>query len=98
MSARGLTDDELASWWDLIALRDGEARVIDCLRLISPIERLTMVEYPGHRGRRMPMVKVSGSGDPVPLKSLGDGMLRLFHLALAAESSAAVRELPNSPS
>lgn len=97
VSARGLTDDELASWWDLIALRDGEARVIECLRLISPIERLTMVEYPGHRGRRLPMVKVSGSRDPVPLKSLGDGMLRLFHLALAAESSGAILRAPQQP-
>ena len=34
------------------------------------------------------MVKVSGISEPVPLKSLGDGMIRLFHLALAAEASA----------
>lgn len=97
VSAQGLTDYELARWWDLIALREGEAQVIDCLRLISPIERLTMVEYPGNHGRRMPMVKVRGLSEPVPLKSLGDGMLRLFHLALAAESSGVISRAPRQP-
>ena len=87
--ARGVTDRDVALWWDAVALRDAEDRIVSCLRLLAPVERVTMVEHPGNRGERMAMVRLDGQAEPVPLKSLGDGMVRLLQVALAAEASAA---------
>lgn len=73
----------LGAWWDKLALSDAETRVIDCLRIISAIERVALVErFPSSR---VIMVKLEGHADPVPLKSLGDGVGRMFAMALALE-------------
>ncbi len=84
--ARGISDREIGRWWDAVALRDGEKRVLECLRLVAPVERITLVEHPAKSGDRLVLAKVSDNG-PVPLKSLGDGMARMFQIALALECS-----------
>ena len=35
----------------------------------------------------MPIVRLEGSSEPITLRSMGDGMVRLFHLALALVNS-----------
>lgn len=85
--ARGVSDREIARWWDAVALQDAENRVIECLRIIAPVERINLVEHPVRRGERLVMVKMAGDSAPVPLKSLGDGMSRMFQIALALECS-----------
>jgi hypothetical protein len=89
--AKGVSERELARWWDLVAMRNCEDRVIDCLKLISPVERITFVEYPLSRADRMPIVRLQTDPFPIPLKSLGDGMTRIFQIALAIERSQAGR-------
>lgn len=37
--------------------------------------------------RIVPIVRLAGSSEPVTLRSMGDGMVRLFHLALALVNS-----------
>jgi hypothetical protein len=85
--ARGVSDRELARWWDVAAIRNSEERVLDCLRLISPVERITFVEHPYLRAERVPIVRMHYGIQPVSLKSLGDGMSRMFQIALAIERS-----------
>lgn len=81
--------DELADEWDEIVLTDQEEIVKRALRIVSPdFESLVFVRVDGAadygRSRRMrtAMVKLKGMARPVPLNSLGDGMLRVLQLSL----------------
>jgi hypothetical protein len=77
----------IARQWDAIALHDSEERVSECLRIVAPVGRMTAVEHPAHSGERMFLVRMAGEAEPVSLKSLGDGMVRIFQIALAIESA-----------
>jgi predicted ATPase len=81
--------DELADEWDKIVFTEHEKLVIQALRIISPdFENLTFVRNddgnPASRKdfRRSAKVKMLGMQRPVPLNSLGDGMLRVLQLVL----------------
>lgn len=78
----------LARYWDDIAATEDEERVTRILSFMAgqEIERVIVVgdEGPGYKrlSRRI-MVKLEGYGSRVPLKSLGDGAVRLFGTTLA---------------
>ena len=80
---------DIARYWDRVALRDEETIAVEALSLAlsESVERITMVgddhrdSYPSLVGRRA-VVKLCDQ-NPVPLKSLGDGAVRLFVTALA---------------
>ena len=84
---------QLARFWDEVALTDEESRAVNALNLIysGRVERVAMIgDDTGHSkstvGRR-PVVKLRDNLRPVPLKSLGDGAVRLFGVALALANS-----------
>lgn len=83
--------DELAKEWDSIALTDGEEIVKEALRIVLPeFENLTFVIKSSRHSRnieRQAKVKISGVSRPVPLNSLGDGMLRVLQLVLKVFSA-----------
>ncbi|CZY47144.1 chromosome segregation protein [Enterobacter hormaechei] len=83
----GLTSSKASSLWDSISLTDLESEVVKGLQLIEPsTSGLTFVENDdGVRSLegRIPLVKVDGVDEPIPLKSLGDGMTRIFHVILS---------------
>ncbi|MEM8638143.1 MAG: AAA family ATPase [Cyanobacteria bacterium P01_G01_bin.54] len=71
--------------WDQVVLTDNEDTVLDALRVIEPnLERIVMVQ--GRRSQRLAMAKLS-KRKPMPLRSLGDGMNRLFELAVGLVST-----------
>ncbi|MCD4808318.1 MAG: AAA family ATPase [Methanosarcinales archaeon] len=84
--------DDLADEWDKIVFTEHEDVVRDALRIITPeFENLTFVRNDeGNKDprqmrqvfRRSAKVKLSDSPHPVPLNSLGDGMLRVLQLVL----------------
>jgi hypothetical protein len=81
--------DELAQIWDRIVFSDHEEVVKDALRIIAPdFDDLAFVRfgdsYPkrSQNFARTARVKITGSPHPVPLQSLGDGMLRVLQLVL----------------
>ncbi len=82
--------DELADAWDAIALTDEEDVVKRALKIVSPdFESLVFVRADSSAGfsrarypMRTAMVKLAGMSRPIPLNSLGDGMLRVLQLAL----------------
>lgn len=82
--ADSLQSDELARLWDAVAISVLEDDVLEVLSLITRVERVTLVGD-SERGRsvRIPVVRLRGSEMTVPLRSLGDGMNRLFGIALA---------------
>ena len=79
--------DELAAEWDKIVFTEHEEVIRQALQIIAPeFEKLTFVnndDFPRRPGiYRSAKVKMSNSPRPVPLNSLGDGMLRVLQLVL----------------
>jgi predicted ATPase len=82
--------NNLAKDWDAIALTEGETIVRNALQIILPeFESLTFVVddrletlRTRREFRRLAKVKIKGLSRPVPLNSLGDGMLRVLQLVL----------------
>ena len=75
---------ELSSLWDRIALTPLEKDVVEGLRIIDPrISAVNMVGGEGRSRRRMAKVRIDQNHQPIPLRSFGDGMNRLFAIILA---------------
>lgn len=69
-------------YWDKIAGLSAEDELVKALRLIEPtVERVVL---PVSRDSNVPRVRRAGRDDLEPLSRFGDGMTRLFRLALAA--------------
>jgi AAA15 family ATPase/GTPase len=87
VSTENMTNRKLAALWDLTSLTNLESEVISALALIdSRVSGVAFVEDVS-RGRsgdnRIPLVKMEGIDEPLPLKSMGDGINRLFHIIVA---------------
>jgi predicted ATPase len=74
----------LGPLWDKIALSDQEHDVVDALRIITPdIAAVSMVGGENSRQQRIAIVKIKGQARPLPLRSFGDGLNRLFGIVLS---------------
>ena len=87
-----LGNADIARLWDKVALTDDENHAIGALRQIfgEAIERAAVIgdENALRRGGgRRAVVRLAGQERPVPLRSLGDGAVRLFGVALALANS-----------
>lgn len=83
-------NNDLARFWDSVALTEDENFSVQALRPIlgSEIERIAVVGSDGpRRSSRRVVVKLREHARPVPLKSLGDGATRMFGAALALTNS-----------
>jgi hypothetical protein len=82
--ANGLEPLQIAALWDAVALTPLEEEVLMSLRTIAPdVERVNLVGDQEYTRRRVPTAKIAGVDVPLPLRSLGEGMNRLFGLSLA---------------
>ena len=82
--ASGLTAVQISSFWDAIALTALETDVHFAISLLdSNIERIGMVGSNDSFTRRYAIIKMRQSLDPFPLRSMGEGMSRMFGIALA---------------
>lgn len=73
----------LVPLWDRVALSEHEKLVIEALRIIDPrISAVSMVAGSSQRSRRA-IVRAEGLPRPVPLRTFGDGLNRLFGIALS---------------
>ena len=87
-----LDNDDLARFWDDVVLKDDEEAVVEPLRLVfgRSISGIRVVgdEKPlGRRAGRRAVVSLKDHKGRVPLRSLGDGVLRLFGVALGLGNS-----------
>lgn len=87
-----LSSYDMARFWDNVVLTDAEDLSIQALRLVlrGEVSRVAVIgegrpRYPG-RGRRV-VVRLPEAARPVPLRSLGDGVTRMFGVALALANS-----------
>ncbi len=88
VAAQSAADESIPVLWDMINLTDLESEVTECLKIIDPRTIGVAVIGNGHpKGTsvsgRFPIVRLEGSDERIPLRSMGDGMLRLFHIILA---------------
>ncbi|HNR33859.1 MAG TPA: AAA family ATPase [Candidatus Hydrogenedentes bacterium] len=75
---------KLGPLWDKIALSDRENDVVEALRIIDPdISAVSMVGGEGPRQSRTAIVRSTRLPRPVPLRSFGDGLNRLFGIILS---------------
>jgi predicted ATPase len=86
--------ENLAEAWDAIVLTEDESIVLNSLKLIEPrVRGLAFIQ--GGRGEksaynrvradeRQAVIRVEGLLRPVPLKAMGDGMMRILQLVLSA--------------
>lgn len=83
-----LTVEELAELWDEIVLGQYQRFVGEALRIIEPaFEELAFVKrkdtrYKTSEIQRSARVRLSSSDRPMPLNSMGDGMVRVLQLIL----------------
>ena len=90
-----MTNDALARFWDSVALTNDETEAVQALRLVlgDDVDRIAVVgddlrmSARWRDSRRRVVAKLRTHDRPVPLKSLGDGALRLFGVALALANS-----------
>jgi ABC-type multidrug transport system ATPase subunit len=74
----------LGRLWDKIALTNREKDVVEALRIIdADISAVSMVGGEGPRQARIAIVRSTGIPHPVPLRSFGDGLNRLFGIVLS---------------
>ena len=74
----------LGELWDKTSLTDLEKEVVGALRIIEPnISAVSMVGGEGRSRSRTAIVRASHVAHPVPLRSFGDGMNRLFVIVLS---------------
>lgn len=80
----GERTDNLGPLWDKIALSDREKEIVEALRIIAPdIVAVSMVGGGGFRQRRTAITRSLNFPRPVPLRSFGDGLNRLFGIVLS---------------
>jgi predicted ATPase len=78
--ATGLTQERLTRAWVEIAVSDELDDVVAALQIIEPaINRVGVEGEPV----RIPRVNIPGNGKSLPLRSLGEGMNRIFGIAVA---------------
>ena len=84
-----LSNDRLARSWDKVALTEDEVQAVQVLNLIfdDNVVRVAVIGDERSRYGRRIVAKIKGQDRPVPLKSLGDGAVRLFGVALALANS-----------
>jgi AAA15 family ATPase/GTPase len=88
---RFISLDDLAEIWDKIGLTDDKNTVKEALKIIAPeFEDLMFIDDKGYNPRirstpssnRTVIVRLGGFKLPVPINSMGDGMLRILQLIL----------------
>lgn len=88
VTSNGLDLRQATALWDAITLTPLQDEVTNTLRLLAPGVR--GLNFAGYRMdtqsapiERIPIVSIEGSEEPIPLRSLGDGMQRMLGIALA---------------
>lgn len=83
---KNMTESKLAELWDSINLTGLDDEVVLGLKLLD--QRITGVAFVDNKplrggGGRVPLVKLDHIQEPLPLRSMGDGITRLFHIIIA---------------
>lgn len=79
---------QLGALWDSIALTEAEKQVVAALKIISPdVEAVSMIGSDSGSRSRTAIAKSAKYPSPVPLRTFGDGVNRLFGIILSLSSA-----------
>lgn len=87
LPASGFSDEKAASLWDALVQGPGQELVLDWLRMLDP--RISDLAYVAGRlasSPRLALLRIEGQVR-IPLRSMGDGLTKLFHIAIAVASA-----------
>ncbi len=82
----GLNNHAARSLWEKIVLTDGEKDVVEAMRIIAP-DVNDFALLPSDSQASSIRVRLQNEKNPIPLRTMGDGMNRLFGLGLALACS-----------
>jgi AAA15 family ATPase/GTPase len=81
--ASGLDEEELGELWNRFASPEAEENALNALHMVSnQVEKVAVVS-----GSNSTVLTLKSSSKRVPLKALGDGMMRLYGIALGLAKS-----------
>jgi ABC-type cobalamin/Fe3+-siderophores transport system ATPase subunit len=81
--ANGPTNEQIAFWRDRSVVEGKRKHVLQALSIIqNDVEDVDLVSNPELKRERTPVVKLKNATSFIPLRSLGEGMNRLFIIAL----------------
>lgn len=84
VDSNGLDKREIGELWDSISLTPQEKEVLNALRIIAPgVEDIGVIGDPSSPRERTTIIKVVDIDEPLPIRSLGDGMQRMLGIVLA---------------
>ncbi len=84
ISSRNNGSEMYSTLWDNIVLTKDEDIIISSLKMIDErIDKLTFIGEGNYVSPRIPVVKLLGEKNLHPLKALGDGVIKIFHIVLA---------------
>ncbi len=78
----GLDNAGLRSLWEKVVLTDAKKDVVEAMRIIAPETEDFALLHPQEQVSSL-RLRVKGREGPVPIKTMGDGMNRLFGLGMA---------------
>ena len=84
------SESDIARIWDSVALTNDEDRAMQALKLVLDYNIIGVAvvgDGDPTMSKRRTLVRIKEQDRPVPLKSLGDGAVRLFGVALALANS-----------
>jgi hypothetical protein len=86
LPANGFSELQAAAMWDALVQGPGQDLVLNWLKIIEPsIQDLVYIS--GRLDSRIALVRMEETGR-IPLRALGDGLTRLFHIGLAMASAS----------
>jgi AAA15 family ATPase/GTPase len=84
VSLNGINSETLTTLFDNIVLTKNESLIVESLQMISSkLKNVGLIGFGADSSNRIPVAKTDDFEKPVPLRSLGEGMNRLFGIALA---------------
>lgn len=88
VGAEPSAEDRVAEWWDAVVVAQAEDKVADAIQLLAPIRDVAFVGDPRCDRGRIAVAGVQGLDERMPLATLGDGVVRMFHLGVALQYAA----------
>lgn len=83
-SAGGLDPTSVGAFWDNAVVSNTQEDILAVLRVIAPqVQSINLISNQGRDGERVAVVKVPDTDSAIPLRSMGEGMNRLFGIACA---------------
>lgn len=84
INSKGIADSKLVEFWDFIEKFVQEDLIINALNIIAPnVKDIRFSGYPNGSFSRIPVVRLENASERFPLRSMGDGMVRILGLSSA---------------